>query len=461
MATARRRSNTQERAVRPPELSAADVAAALARVRAYAAPYRARMDEEQQGLHLEQMLAGLTSSLERKSTEPIALMHGVPRHHLQHFIGQSSWDEKPLRQLQWKEVHDELGQDDGALVIDGSATPKKGTATVGVARQWCGRLGKVESCVLGVYGVYVGKEEHAVLVDSQLYLPEAWAKDRARREAAKIPPQASYRTVPELAKEMLFRLDGPLRFSWVLGDDELGRVKGLRDLCFLLGKNYILDVPENTVMVRVKTSGRLGRRSYTARELSRRWPKATWEELWVRDGEKGPLEVRALAVPVATARGAGRVVAETLVVIETRDGSQRWYCLAKTHGAVGLAELVRRARQRHHAERVFGEAKGEVGLDHFEVRSWLGWHHHMTLCQLAHWFLVREKRRLGEKSRGADGEPGAAGARPAAVPAAERGAKRRAGQLPPATEPRGEGGALSRPRSLTDAAPLSRPRERT
>lgn len=447
MAKAKKRSHTPERAVRLLEITAADVEASLARVRRYADPYRARLLDPQQGLHLEQMLAGHASDLERKCIEPIALMHDVPRHHLHYFMGQSSWDDHPLRALQWQEVSSELGCSEGALIVDGSSSPKKGEATCGVARQWCGRLGKVENCVVGVYGVYVGQDELCTLVDSQLFLPRSWADDPARREKAKVPAQERYQTQPELARQMVERLAASLPFAWVLADDEFGKVKAFRDRCFELGKSYVVDVPSTTAVVRVKKGGRLGKKCFSAKELVRSRPKAEWQELWVRDAEKGPLEVRALALPVVTERPRGGRVKETLLVLETLDGAQRWYCLARTQQAASLEELVRRARQRHHIEQVFAEAKGEVGLDHFEVRSWVGWHHHMTLCQLAHWFLLREKRRLGKKSGGAKCELDPAGAGRAAGAAAESGAKRAAAQLPPPTQPRGQRSSLSRLRA--------------
>jgi SRSO17 transposase len=388
--------------LREDDVTGEDLEAAIARIRGYAVPYQELLVRSEQAEHLLQMVEGLTSDLERKSVEPIAVMHGIHRRGLQRFVGEPGWDYRPLRALQLREVSDEIGVADGAVVVDGTATPKKGEETVGVARQWCGRLGKVDNCVVGVHATYVGRAELATLVSSELFLPEEWTKNRVRREAAYVPSKVVYQSRAQIAANIVEDLASTLPFEWVMGDDEFGRSQDFRDRVAKLGKSYVLDVPENTQVRRVNKWGRVLAKNWKVSKLVRSRPVAAWASFHVRDGEKGPIRKRALMLPVATWRDGereepGHWVRETLLVLEELDGSEVWYCLCHAKPGMELPELVRRASQRHRVEEVFQEAKGELGLDHFEVRSWHGWHHHMTLVQISHWFLVRERRRLGGK----------------------------------------------------------------
>jgi len=428
-------------------LSAHDLRVSVQRIRDYAQPYQDLLVRREQGNHLVRMIEGLTSGLERKSVEPIAVMHGIERKLLQRFVGENGWNHDPLREHQRKEILEEIGTPNASLILDGSATPKKGHATVGVARQWCGRLGKVDSCVVGVYATYVGRDGLATIVDSQLYLPEkGWIDDPKRREEAYVPEEIEYRTQAELALEMTQHLSKEMVFDWVLGDDEFGRSRAVRDGVFALGKNYAFDVPRDTRVRRLS-----GKKSWRADELAKTRRAGDWSWLHVRDGEKGPCEVVAFALPVMTRRKKGVWVSETLLVMEHPSDGRTTYCLARSHETKDLLELVRRAGQRHRIEEVFEEAKGEVGLDHFEVRSWHGWHHHMTLCQIAHWFLVREKRRLGKKSSWHHRQHDPERNRASAIPG-HRGGDGRAAQLSARPERGGATSALEGTR-VTSTAP--------
>ena len=380
------------------EVTASDITEVLTRIRSYVEPYQMLLVRSEQGNRLKQMVEGLTSDLERKSIEPIAVMHGIPRRGLQRFIGENGWSHEPLLEQLWREVSEDVGVADGTLIIDASATPKKGAATVGVARQWCGRLGKVDNCVLGVYATYVGKDELSVLVGAELFLPKEWVEDKGRREEAYVPKDVTYRTQPQIAKELVSELSTKLPFEWVLGDDEYGRARHFRDGVAALGKSYAVDVPENTTVIRARKHGGLGDKKWSVKALARTMPVSAWRRFKVRDGEKGPVEFRALTLEVATPRKGGAPVRETLLVLDALDADKRTYHLARAKPGTSHDEMIRRACQRHRIEEVFAETKGEVGLDHFEVRAWHGWYHHMTVCQIAHWFLVREKRRLGEKN---------------------------------------------------------------
>jgi SRSO17 transposase len=341
-------------------------------------------------------LAGLLGGTERKSVEPMALAQGVDRRQLQHFVGVSPWDHEPLlRQLQG-EVSEELGDPEGVLVVDGSGMPKKGTESVGVARQWCGRLGKVENCQIGIYLAYAGKGSCAI-VDERLYLPRAWAKDPARRAKAKVPADVTFQKAWVLGDEMLRKVGPRLQHKWVTADAEYGRSSLFRDRLAKRGERYMLEVPSN-ILVR-KVAGKAGRRPewHRVSDFVKRRPIREWQRFTVRDGQKEPIEVIATALRVQTRR-RGKAKVETLLAIEALGSAERWLFLSNTPLHTPLAEMVRAASRRHLIEEAFENAKGEVGLDHYEVRAWRGWHHHMTASLMALWFLVREHRKLGKKS---------------------------------------------------------------
>src|SRR6516162_1587808 len=172
----------------------------LPRLQCFLEPFVASLTDAQ-ATHAQHYVAGLVSDLERKNAEGIAYLHDQERQGLQKFLGQAPWDERPLLTELARQVAAELGEADGVLVFDPSAFPKQGDASVGVQRQWCGRLGKVDNCQVAVYLAYVGRTEHA-LVDVRLYLPKEWAKDKKRRAKAGVPRTTRFRTRHELALEM-------------------------------------------------------------------------------------------------------------------------------------------------------------------------------------------------------------------------------------------------------------------
>jgi SRSO17 transposase len=178
--------------------------------------------EAEQKEHARSYVAGLLSNLERKNVESVAYLHDQDRLPLQKFIGCSPWEHQPLLKELVGQVGAELGEADGVIVFDPSAHPKKGTKSVGVQLQWCGRLGKVDNCQVGIYMGYVSRVEQA-LVDVRLYLPESWASDKKRRKKAGVPKDVRFQTRHELALAMLDENGPSLPHRWVTGDDEMGR----------------------------------------------------------------------------------------------------------------------------------------------------------------------------------------------------------------------------------------------
>src|SRR5947209_18306064 len=197
------------------------------RLEAFLAPFVETLLSPGRRTNARHYVQGLLSDLGGKDVESIAYLHDRERQGLQKFIGQADWDHRPLLTELARQVGAELGEADGVLVFDPSAFPKKGTESVGVQRQWCGRLGKIDNCQVGVYLGYVSRVEHA-LVDCRLYLPKEWTQDGPRRLQGGIPQKVRFRTRHELALEMLDEHGGLLPHAWVAGDDEMGRCTWFR-----------------------------------------------------------------------------------------------------------------------------------------------------------------------------------------------------------------------------------------
>jgi SRSO17 transposase len=372
------------------------------------------------------VIRGHLSGLERKTCEPIALQAGLPRKPVQFFVGAGKWDDESVMKELRQHVIEEIAVPDGVVVIDPSSFPKKGTESCGVERQWCGRLGKVDNCQVGVFLAYAAPGGYAPL-DRRLYLPESWANDDARREKCHVPPEVKFQEKWRIALDLLDRSLPGLAHGWITGDDELGRPAEFRAALRLRKERYVLDVPCNTTVRDLER--RRPRRRHAGRGRKREvpfvradlWaasqPESRWERITVRDGEKGPLVVDAMTVRVR-ARQEDRIgPEERLVVIRSVGESRTDYALTNASAEVPLAGVVRAQRQRHRIEELFEAGNGEAGLDHYEVRGWVGWHHHMTLSFLALWYLCLERRRVGGENPGDDGPPTATGVHTITPPA--------------------------------------------
>ena len=333
-------------------------------------------------------------------------------------------------------VRAELGDDRAVLVIDASTFPKTGTDSCGVARQWCGRLGKEENCQRGIFLAYAAPGGYAPL-DRRLYLPKAWASDGARRARCHVPEGVEFQEGWRIAADLLQRCRDGLPHGWVVGDDEFGRPAHFRAWLRREHERYVLDVPGDTVVRDLerrrpprRRAGRGAKRQVPYRRVdswAARQPGSRWTRLTVRAGERGPLSVDAMAVRVRTKLDRRNGPEERLVVMRTVEAKpQTRYALSNAGPDVSLAGLVGVRFTRHRIEELFEAGKGESGLAHYEVRSWVGWHHHMTLALVALWFLILERRRVGGENPGGDGVAGAGGLHPAPAvtgpdPRADRG----------------------------------------
>jgi SRSO17 transposase len=376
-----------------------------ARLDTFLEPFVASLGSPQQRDHAHDYVHGLLSDLHDKNAEAIAYLHDHQRQGLQKFLGQVPWDDRPLRAELAQQVGTQLGQADGVLVLDPSAFPKKGAASVGVQRQWCGRLGKVDNCQVGIYLGYVSRCDHA-LIDFRLFLPRAWATDRRRRRLAGVPREIRFRTRHQLALDLLDEHGQALPHAWVAGDDEMGRSTWFRRQLRQRHESYLLAVPCNTLVRDLAAEpppwrGR-GRRPKAPFVRVDRWcaaaPENRWQTIEVRAGDKGPLVVQ-LTRTLVQARTEGRPeeVPELLVVFRERqaDGTLKHDYLLSGSGSVcaSVGELARVFKAEHRIEECLERAKGEAGLADYQVRTWEGWHHHQTLALLATWFLTQEARR--------------------------------------------------------------------
>lgn len=376
----------------------------LERLDEFVKPFAASLNHPAQREHAYEYVAGLVSNVKRKNIETIAYLHEQDRQPLQKFIGQKPWDDQPMIDELARQIGASLGRADGVLVIDPSGVLKQGKASVCVARQWCGRAGKVDNCQVGVYLGYVSGAEHA-LVDVRLYLPKEWTNDKKRCRQAGIPKGIGFRTRHELALEMIRKHRAVLPHAWVTGDDEMGRNGGFRDELREMNEQYLLAVPSNTLVRDLDATPPsyrgLGTPPKVPFQRADRWMKTArnWTRIEVRPGEKGPLVVEAVKVRVQTKRGGRNGPEEILVIFRERQGRKTIkhdYALSNAPFDTPLREFARVLDAEHRIEECLRRAKGESGMAQYQVRTWKGWHHHQTLTLIATWFLTQEKRR-GEK----------------------------------------------------------------
>jgi SRSO17 transposase len=387
----------------------------LKRLTDFIVPYTACLGRREQKEHLHVYLEGLSSDLKRKNVEAIAYLHDQDRAALQYFIGCSAWDHEPMMEELCRQVGAELGEEDGVLAFDPSGFKKAGKESVGVTRQWLGRLGKVDNGQVGVFLGYVSRKGHA-LCDARLYLSEDRSKDRAHRKKCGVPRAIRFQAKQELALSMLDKHGAFLPHRWVTGDDEMGRSSRFRIALRERGEQYLLAIPSNTTVRDLDAEPPLwkgtGPKLKTHFCQVRRWreslPETAWKTVDVRDGEKGPL-VMEIVVRRVQARIDGRRIGpeEWLVVTRAKEGSD-WrfaYHLTNAPAHTVPEELARVVKAEHRIEDCFFRAKGEAGLADYEVRTWNGWHHHQTISLMATWFLTLEERRgkkIDPSDHGAD-----------------------------------------------------------
>ena len=328
---------------------------------------------------------GLLSGISRKTGWLLAEQAGLDRpYRMQSLLGRSSWNADALRELVRAEVIGSLGAANGVLVVDETGFLKKGTHSVGVARQYSGTAGRIENCQVGVFLGYASPLGQA-LIDRRLYLPEAWAGDDARRRQVQVPETVEFATKPQIACALIASaLDAGVPCAWVLADALYGADSRLRRMLEGRGQPYVLAVRSNHTLRMLVQNGLL---QTDPAELADELPADAWTAHAAGEGSKGIRRYDWARIELTWATD-GAFERWLLIRRNRRDPQERAYYLVFAPAGISLAELAGAAGLRWTIEECFQRAKEELGLDHCEARSWHGWHRHMTLCMVALAFLA-------------------------------------------------------------------------
>jgi SRSO17 transposase len=364
--------------------------------------------------HANRFLQGLLLGGERRSVENIAeaIAGGVVRS-MQKFIGQAPWREDEVLEALQRQVSAAFGDPDATLNVDETGFPKKGTKSVGVKRQYAGCLGRTDNCQVGVFVNYRSAAGHT-LIDGRLFLPEEWAADYPRRREAGVPDAVIFRTKPELGVEMVQQaVERGVPFRWVTADSVYGDsptfVQGVRSL----GKWYVVDssadarvwlTEPEVIPAGTKTRGRTTAKPKAATKPERvdevvaQLPATAWCRLVVAEGSQGPRLYEYAALWVWFSEEGLPSGRERLLVRRSLGQKAELKYHRSNAPAETTLEKLAQVRGGHWSvEQSFQAAKGECGLDEYETRGWVGWHHHIALSLLALAFLTLQKQRLGEK----------------------------------------------------------------
>jgi SRSO17 transposase len=377
--------------------------------------------------HFFDYMVGQLSKLERKSIEPMALhVEGGTIRGMQRFISDIRWDEAQMVWNYHQLLADEMGDPEGVLMFDETGFVKKGQDSVGVARQYCGTLGKVENCQVGVFAGYASRHGYA-LVDKRLFLPEAWFGEAyaTRRTTCHVPPELPFQSKPQLAAAMLQTIvrEGLLPFKYIVADCLYGNSPDfLAALDACVGITALVAISSETRCWRQRPQTEEKTYRYRREERAKRMvvssgpaadtvaavaaslPASCWYQRTVSEGTKGPIEY-AFARQRVTLCKEGLPERSVWLVIKRTLGATPAYSYYISNAPVSTPWrlLVWLSGVRWAIEQCFEESKTELGMAHYEIRKYPGWHHHMLTTMLAHFFLWHLKLRLGKKSAGVDG----------------------------------------------------------
>ena len=371
----------------------------------------------------------LVQSQERRNAGNLSEMVPVSARSMQRFLTEARWDDDAVIARLQEYLGPKLEHSLAVWVFDGSDFPKQGVKSVGVARQYCGALGKIANCQAGVFLAHVGPRGRA-LVDKRLYLPKAWSSDACRCAAAGVPADRRiYRSKTGLALEMLeqARARGCLSAGWAAGDDAFGMSPAFRDGLAAQGMQYVLDVrpdmtvwPLEPVWIEPAYQGfgrprqpklRSGQR-LTMEERSLALPEESWRETTVAEGSQGPRTYRFGAQRVRETRDRKPGEVAWAIYRQNLDGSEPRYYLSNAPLDTPLETLAHVGGSRWRIETEFETEKSDIGLDEYETRTWAGWHHHVTMCLLGGAFLLGLQQDWGKKDapdHAPSGVPGGAG----------------------------------------------------
>jgi SRSO17 transposase len=334
---------------------------------------------------------GLLGSAERKNGWQLAEEGGYrqPRA-IQRVLDRAVWDADAACAALRSYIVAAVGEPDGVLVVDETGFLKQGSKSVGVKRQYSGTAGRIGNCQIGVFLAYAGAKGRAA-IDRALYLPQEWCADPDRRAAAGVPPAVAFRTKPQLALALLERaLDAGVPAAWVTADEVYGNDYAFRQALEARGQAYVVAVKRTQTVSTWPPYGPIGQAK--ADDLAVAQPTEAWQRLSCGDGAQGERVYDWALLPLRPAMRDGWVHALLVRRHPTRPEELAYYLVYAGEGTT-LAEIVRAAGSRWAIEDTFKLAKGQVGLDHYETRSWHGWHRHVTLALWALAILVTEAAR--------------------------------------------------------------------
>ncbi len=365
---------------------------------------------------------GQFSQLERKSIEPIALnVEGAKVRAIQRFISEAAWDDEKMMTKYRCLVNDDLGDENGVLIIDESGFRKKGDDSAGVYRQYCGNIGKVDNCQVGVFAAYASPHGY-VMLDRHLFVPEPWftAEYEERRRKCQFPDDLEFRTKPQLAAQMVKNIveQDLIPVKYIVADSIYGNSPDfIEQAAAYVGKSYFLGVSSETLCwlqrpgtmekeyryrgeTRQKTAVKPGeKKPISLLDLAKSINSFFWYRRKVSEGTKGPIEYEFTKRRVTLAK-EGLPTREVWLVMKRSMGSDPVYSFYISNAPLSsrLALFVWLSGVRWPIEQCFEEGKSELGMDHYEVRKYLGWNHHMLISMLSHFFLWHLKIKLEKKS---------------------------------------------------------------
>jgi SRSO17 transposase len=370
-----------------------------------------------------QYMAGQFSKLERKSIEPIAISmeHGQARS-LQRFVSDVIWDENKMLLKYRSMVNEDMGDSEGVIIFDESGFRKKGNDSAGVGRQYCGNIGKVDNSQVGVFAAYASNRGYA-LIGKRLFMPEDWFTDEHRREywkKCKIPKDLSFRSKPQLAGDILreIRKENQTRFKYIVGDSVYGQSpdfieeieKDTQCIYFVgishdtrcwteqpitIERTYRYGGEEKTKTIVDKTENK----PISAGTLAHNLNDYFWYRRSIGEGAKGPVVYDFARLQVVLSKDGMPDKKVWLIIRRSLDKEPEYsFFISNAPADTTLITFVWLSGMRWPIEQTFEEAKTELGMDHYEVRKYPGWNHHMLTCMLGHFFLWHLKIKLGKKN---------------------------------------------------------------
>ena len=346
--------------------------------------------------NIERYLQGLFQRYKARNIERMIEVVDADYQSLHHTITDSPWDARPVMDLTAQKVDQELGDNENAcLIIDPSSFRKWGNNSIGVAKQWCGRLGKVENCQVGVFAALANGVQ-AALIDARLYLPKSWTDDTERCLAAKVPEEEiRYRKRTEIAREIVEHADEiGVRYGWVLADAEFSRNL---DFCACLdasGKRFVVDIAKDTTIY-LDRPEKDNQKGVRVEHFFGAFKRNELRNVRVRTGSKGIIISRVGHARAWVNDSQGRMYRWHILFLQDEAGNKH-YAVSNAHNRVSAMQLARIHAQRVWIETSFRDAKSAVGMDEYQVRGWVGWHHHMALCMMALLFILKERRRQND-----------------------------------------------------------------